>query len=99
MSAALTDLLDSLGGLPVLPGARCRHRWELFDATIHEGRGAPTTAVLDARNEALAICNSCPALAACAAWVESLPPRHRPHGVIAGQVRASQPARPRKAAT
>lgn len=93
MSAALTDLLDSLGGLPVLPGARCRHRWELFDQTIHESRGAPTTAVLEARTEALAICTSCPALTACAAWVESLPPRHRPHGVIAGRIRTSQPAR------
>lgn len=97
MSAALTDLLAELAGTPRLPAARCRGRWELFDATIHESRGAPTTAVLDARTEALAICTSCPALAACAAWVESLPPRHRPHGVIAGRVRTSQPARPRKA--
>lgn len=99
MSAALTDLLAELAGTPRLPAARCRGRWELFDQTIHEGRGAPATAVLDARSEALQLCATCTALTACRAWVNSLPPRHRPHGVIAGQVRTSQPARPRKAAT
>lgn len=96
MTGVLADVLDALGAAPSLPGARCRGRWELFDATVHESRGAPTAAVLSARTEALAICNSCPALAACTTWVESLPPRQRPHGAIAGRIRTSQPARARK---
>jgi len=96
VTGALADLLDALGAAPTLPGARCRGRWELFDATIHESRGALPDEVTYARQAALQLCVTCPALAACTTWVESLPPRQRPHGAIAGRVRTSQPARARK---
>lgn len=29
-----TELIGQLGAVPALEGARCRQRWELFDATI-----------------------------------------------------------------
>jgi hypothetical protein len=35
-------------------------------------------------NHALAICRTCPVLAECRAWLDSLPQTHRPPGVVAG---------------
>lgn len=90
---ALAELLDALGAAPALPGACCRGAHELFDKTIHSDRGAPNTSVSTARRKALDICATCPALAACTAWIESLPPRHRPHGVVAGKVNTGQRGR------
>jgi hypothetical protein len=65
------DLLLALR-TPHLPGAACRGRWELFD---DRGRQA----------EAIQLCQSCPALALCRQWVDSLKPSQRPPGVIAGR--------------
>lgn len=98
MTAALADVLEALGGIPALPGARCRGRHQLFDATIHSDRGGPTARVNDARRDALAVCASCPALEPCRTWVNSLPPRRRPHGVVAGTVHTEQRGQPRKGA-
>ena len=76
------SLLSSMAGVPVLPGARCRGRHHLFDpATADEPE--PVT---EARHQkAVKICQSCPALEICAAWVNTLPASKRPPGVIAGR--------------
>lgn len=74
------------GVIPALPGARCRGREELFDATISQADwDNDGTAVGFARRAAMRVCGSCPALAECEAWIESLPRPLRPRGVVAGQ--------------
>jgi len=81
--SAIDGLLGAILGAPALPGARCRGRPHLFD----EPGGREDPAVVAARQaQALGLCGRCPALAACSAWFESLPPRERPGGVIAGRV-------------
>ncbi|WP_111510933.1 hypothetical protein [Mycobacterium kyogaense] len=78
----LDQFLESLAGIPDLPGARCRGEHALFDA----GRSHETADTLrDRHGQALAICARCPALDACGQWVDSLPKSQRPHGVIAGR--------------
>ena len=63
-----------IGCGPVLDDAACVGRSELFDYSENP-------AVIAA---ALRVCSRCPALTGCAAWVESLPPGHRPAGVTGG---------------
>jgi hypothetical protein len=78
-----------LAGVPDLPGARCRGRADLFEATVgvRPVDGRPTRAELEnARTAALCLCATCPALDACRAWLDGLGPARRPRGVIAGQV-------------
>ncbi len=88
------SLLSALAGVPVLPGARCRGRHALFDP---RGEGEPADAAEARHRQALGLCQRCPALPECQRWVESLPPRHRPFGVIAGQLRPEpQPRKERK---
>lgn len=94
MTAALADLLGALAGVPDLPGARCRGHWRLFDPA------GPTEAVTDVEHRhriAVETCQTCPALAVCGAWLESLSPRERPPGVIAGTIRTEP--HPRRKAT
>jgi WhiB family redox-sensing transcriptional regulator len=87
-----TALFAALAGIPRLPGAACRGHHELFDP--HHG-DAPERPGAEAK--ALALCHRCPALAGCSAWFDGLPPKQRPHGVIAGRVnRLPTPGRPRK---
>jgi len=45
----------------------------------------------NAEAHALALCQRCPSLPRCTDWFDALPPKQRPHGVVAGQVN-----RPRK---
>jgi hypothetical protein len=92
----LEDLLSALAGTPAFPGCRCRGRHYLFDpADTHE-----PPAVVEARHaQALGLCGGCSALARCESWFNSLPPKHKPHGVVAGQLRPSPVGRPRKAIT
>jgi hypothetical protein len=88
------NLFDALGVIPALPGARCRRRSALFDL-----RALDDPARLDAEATALRLCQLCPAAEPCRRWFDALPPRRRPHGVIAGRVnRPHQPGRPSKAA-
>ena len=63
---------------PLRPDAACRDEWALFDATISADRGRPLDAVKLARIQALAVCDSCPALGDCRTWLDSLPPSRRP---------------------
>jgi hypothetical protein len=79
----LVSLLGSMRRAPRLPGAACRGKWALFDPA------EPTETADETRNRhqaALAACQSCPALAECKQWIESLKPRHRPLGVVAGRI-------------
>ncbi len=85
MSADLFErLIDTLRGAPHLPGALCVGRWQMFDE-------ADDPVITEA---AVELCNACPVLDRCRDWVDSLPARRRPAGVIAGRVNP----RPRKAA-
>lgn len=80
-------LIAILQGTPLLQGARCRIRPEVFDATHPIGQGASSTRHhLDARAAAVAECERCPALPACRSWLESLPASQRPSGIVAGQL-------------
>jgi len=69
-------------GAPALPGARCRGRAHLFD---EPEQGEPAELVEQRHAQALGLCRHCPALTACAAWFDTLPPRQRPAGVVAGR--------------
>lgn len=64
-----------------LPRARCVGRAELFSPSEDREHG-------DGRDErqalAVAECRRCEALAACRAWLDSLPPHEKPVGVVAG---------------
>lgn len=83
----MKDTVELLGEVlrdaPRLPGAKCIGRADLFDP--REPNTDPET-VEYAQNAALRLCRSCPALASCSQWFDSLPPRHRPLGVIAGRL-------------
>jgi hypothetical protein len=82
-------LFAALAGIPALPGAACRNRHQLFD-------GVEPADVA----EAVTICETeCPALAACAAWADSLPANSL-SGVVAGELHVwlqQAMGRPRKA--
>ena len=83
MSALLADIPD-------LPGARCAGLADLFEATVDEhGKADTRTERERARIAALRLCNACPALAPCRAWLDGLRPTWRPRGVVAGQVIAA----------
>ena len=87
MTATWEGLAAAVRGIPHLPGAACRYRWELFD---HPPNSDPDD--LDyAHTAALGICAQCPALASCSQWFESLPEQQRPPGVVAGRVNQSRP--------
>jgi WhiB family transcriptional regulator, redox-sensing transcriptional regulator len=76
----LDDLLAQLRGIPKLTGCACIGLWKLFDSDAADDVAAATE-----------VCKRCPALAACATWLASLPPRQRPPGVVAGQVQQHKP--------
>ena len=85
-------LLSALIGAPALPGARCRGRHHLFD----DARPDESDQVVAARHaQAVSLCGGCPSRAPCRAWFDSLPPRKRPAGVIAGLIHHHQSATPK----
>lgn len=89
MTADPSTLLAELATVaPDLPAARCAGRWELYDRTDQAADSTPAAAdaLADARAEALWLCLGCPELTPCRDWYESLPPQHRPRGVVAGIV-------------
>lgn len=90
------ELLAGLAAAaPSLPGARCAGRYELFDSTIEGSCNGPAGAaqVAAARTEALRLCAGCPERAPCGAWLDSLRPKDRPLGVIAGRLITSRAPR------
>ena len=76
---------------PALPDAACVNHYELFDQTISSSTGHKAAELGALRTEALAVCTSCPALAPCRKWLNTIPPRQRPSGVVAGQVNTRRP--------
>jgi WhiB family redox-sensing transcriptional regulator len=82
----LDSLLGALRAAPDLTGNACHGAWELFDATIRSGPGRVSQEVAEARQEALQVCDTCPALIPCRTYVERLPTHLRPPGVVAGLV-------------
>jgi WhiB family redox-sensing transcriptional regulator len=66
-------LFGVLGAIPALDGAACRGRAPEFDDDADE-------------TAALAVCCHCGALQSCRAWFDTLAPRERPEGVVAGVV-------------
>ncbi|MCW2686152.1 MAG: hypothetical protein JWR37_1042, partial [Mycobacterium sp.] len=86
--SGLAELLDALAGVPRLPGALCRDRAALFDPPASS---ADDDDVEYAQGAALALCRRCPSLAGCRVWFDNLPARHRPLGVIAGQINQPRP--------
>lgn len=86
-------LLSALAGVPVLRSARCRGHHATFDPP-GDGEAADTAAARHA--QALTICSACPALEPCRAWVEGLPNKQKPSGVVAGQIRNPPNQRVRK---
>ena len=78
---AAVALLTVAARSPDLAGAVCTDPGvrELFDAAVE------STAV-EVSEDALFACSRCPALGACRAWVEGLPAKQRPVGVIGGVV-------------
>lgn len=71
----LSALLGAMAATPRLPGAACVGHGAVFDGETDDDIA-----------EAMAICARCPALQQCTEWHRSLPRRHRPIGVVAGQV-------------
>jgi len=86
--AALSLMAAVLTGVPRLPGVRCLGRGDLFDPAA---TGEAPEAAADRHNQAVGLCQHCPALDPCAAWVDSLKPSRRPGGVVAGRVRGPRP--------
>ena len=86
----ITDLLTALAAqTPPLHGAACRGKTELYDRTVTMTAGPVN--MRRARAEALAVCQSCPALTDCRHWLEALPEDQRPRGVVAGTIIALYP--------
>ncbi len=86
MTVTLDSLLGALRAAPDLTGNSCHGAHELFDATIRSGPGRVSKDCIEARQEALALCDECPALIPCRTYVERLPAHLRPPGVVAGIV-------------
>ena len=83
MTEQFDNTLAALLGCVALPGALCRHKAATFD----EARVNESAEVVEARHaQARGLCQRCPALPACTAWVESLPARRRPTGIVAGRL-------------
>jgi WhiB family redox-sensing transcriptional regulator len=78
----VADVFASLRGMPRLPGALCRNHSDLFDPPEH---GVDHTDTRERLSFAIRVCCCCPALSACRRWVDSIDPKDRPPGVVAGQ--------------
>jgi hypothetical protein len=91
----VAELLADLAHVPPLPQAACRGQWTLYDATVLGA--APRDEVMAARRVALRLCQACPVLADCKAWVDGLPRPQRPCGVVAGRLLPSPQLRPDRA--
>jgi hypothetical protein len=82
MTEQFDNTLGAILGCVALPGALCRHKAHTFDEARHA--------------QARGLCQRCPALAACTAWVESQPPRRRPTGIVAGRLYPTPTERTRR---
>ena len=84
---SVAELLAELAGAPRLAEAACRgHAWAYDPPAANEDRDD----VRDRHRLAVAVCRGCPALADCRRWLDALPQRQRPFGVVAGRVRSER---------
>jgi hypothetical protein len=86
----MMELLGAVLDAPRLPSPQlCRGKSAVFDEYEDP----------ELVEYATHLCQSCPALAACGQWLDSLKPARRPRGVVAGRViRPPQPRKPKAAA-
>ena len=83
----ISGLFSAAVTAPDLPGARCRKRQHLFD----DAQPGEKPDVTEQRHlAALGLCAVCPALQPCAQWLNSLPQRRKPYGVVAGRIRTEK---------
>lgn len=83
MSTHLTELFAELSAVPRLEGALCRGHSALFDPADTDDDKDDTKSRL---RFAIKTCHWCPALSECRSWLNSLPRRQRPRGVVAGRI-------------
>jgi WhiB family redox-sensing transcriptional regulator len=83
VNATFESLMASLAGAPALVGARCRGKGHLFDGA---SPGERAEVVAARHNQAVGLCQHCPALDRCRTWVDGLPRSKRPEGVVAGKI-------------
>lgn len=81
---ALSLLTEILHGTPSLPDAVCRDWPLVFDAATYRTDEPDMDAYVI--GTAVRLCNACPALDRCRAWLDSLPASDRPPGVVAGRI-------------
>jgi hypothetical protein len=75
-------LAEHLGAIPDLDGAACKGNPARFDQP-----DPPQDPRARARLAAAAAeCRRCPVLTACGRWVDGLPARQRPAGIVAGRL-------------
>lgn len=91
----LESLVGALGAIPRLDGAVCKGSPDIWDEPPHPSRDPDPSDTQERLNYAVRACGCCPALSACRTWIASLPPRQRPCGVVAGQVRPTKGERSR----
>jgi hypothetical protein len=85
--SSLDTLLAELAGAPVLPGRKCRGWPHLFHVATP---GEDPDTVHYRHTQALGLCARCPSIDRCRTWLDGLPPRQRPTGIIAGQIHTPQ---------
>ena len=78
MGNALEDFYSDLLRAPNLLEAACCNHVALFDLAIYDQR---------ARQEAIEVCNGCPALTECQDWERTLEPGTSPYGAVGGVIR------------
>ncbi|OBI46980.1 WhiB family transcriptional regulator [Mycobacterium colombiense] len=78
--SAWDDMVSEIGDVPQLDGAACKGQPAIFDLD----RDSEPTAI----EAAQAVCNSCPALIRCRAWLRETSKHRRPSGVVAGRLLA-----------
>ena len=75
---ALSGLIDD--GMPDFRDGACMDWRSSLHPRAWVGNGSP-----EETEAAMAACRTCPLLAACGAWLASLPARKRPAGIVAGR--------------
>jgi hypothetical protein len=79
----LANLLEAIGSGPDLARGLCVGQWDLFDP---QEAGECEFDAEQRHAAALELCAQCRELDQCRQYVDALPPRRRPRGVIAGRV-------------
>ena len=92
MSGTWESFADSLRAIPSLPDALCIGRYELFD---EPDKNEDPDDVTYRHERAVALCEACPELDHCGAWLAGLKPK-AVTGVIAGEIRNPPKPYPRR---